>query len=670
VSTVIDETVLRSLFADGLSGRVPDVQLQLDKGMKFVLRMHNFFAKLFKLQETFAQEVSKLVDQEHAKQISWKRPDRMELTSQCWLSVLDSVRTMALAHEDAVKLGRGSVVVPLRSFLDSNADKVARVKTDLDMTLNSVSILRSEVEKQKKAALKAVDHLFDKDREQKTESILSSMKSLATGKTPAQKIESDLEIVEHYANLIESGNTYVRTFHARDLPILLTRTERIERRRLALIRTQLDKFAQIWVNFATQQKDCGMKFESWAMSLNPDKDVENFVTKVSSSPPLAYGGAADADDPAILFNEKDYEPFSWGIPATMDEIRKRRAVLLNLGSSVNIWKQPFQLLMDLQKDTHPTLTVPTFMFYLLEQIRNLGGIKCEGIFRLSPSLQKMNTYAAQIENGGGFEVDSKDPNIPGHLLKKWLREHPESLVPQRHYEKCLSLAKIDPMPKVEIMAIIDFLQEPHKSMVKMLMSFLVEVSHSSDKNLMDSANLAIVFAPTLLRCPSDDVFAAVTNAKYECQFVQYLIQCFDDSAPEVKPKDAFASHSDAVPESPRALLQSPIRPPPRPPKKAQMSSEKPVIPETYLAPKAPSTPKKPVTTDVPLRRSVADLVVEDPLNPSISKDLLHHDDENDGEEGQEEVKYSRHVMRSLHALQQFNAEDGEDELYDDYSYDP
>ena len=49
---------------------------------------------------------------------------------------------------------------------------------------------------------------------------------------------------------------------------------------------------------------------------------------------------------------------------------------------------------------------------------------------------------------------------------------------------------------------------------------------------MDDNNLATVFAPNFLRCPSMDPLVIMENARKEMSFVKHLIQCLDTKVVE------------------------------------------------------------------------------------------------------------------------------------------
>ena len=70
-------------------------------------------------------------------------------------------------------------------------------------------------------------------------------------------------------------------------------------------------------------------------------------------------------------------------------------------------------------------------------------LNTDGLFRKAGSAGRQKILRAEIEEAETFFIDkSNDENIPsaldvGSLLKQWLRELPEPLIPQRFHETFL-----------------------------------------------------------------------------------------------------------------------------------------------------------------------------------------------------------------------------------------
>ena len=93
------------------------------------------------------------------------------------------------------------------------------------------------------------------------------------------------------------------------------------------------------------------------------------------------------------------------------------------------------------------------------------------------------------------------------ILKQWLRELQEPLIPMRFHEllvKCCSLQ--DPKDKIEAIMLATLLFPPlHSATLTCLIRFLSKVASYSSSNKMDSKSLAIVFTPGLFHASGDEM---------------------------------------------------------------------------------------------------------------------------------------------------------------------
>ena len=123
------------------------------------------------------------------------------------------------------------------------------------------------------------------------------------------------------------------------------------------------------------------------------------------------------------------------------------------------------------------------------------------------------------------------------LLKTWLRELPDSIVPQvvclpaaflplfnplfqKHYGRCVELASKSVASREGVTQLLQSLPRANLCMLKALALFLRELSESSSVTLMGLDNFAIVFAPCWLRNPSDDPATLLVNTNKEITFAK------------------------------------------------------------------------------------------------------------------------------------------------------
>ncbi|KAF9439153.1 hypothetical protein BGZ76_010746 [Entomortierella beljakovae] len=165
--------------------------------------------------------------------------------------------------------------------------------------------------------------------------------------------------------------------------------------------------------------------------------------------------------------------------------------------------------------------VPRLMVFLKESVINLGGLKTEGIFRISGDLGAVAELRARIELGNYDISGITDPHVPCSLLRLWIRDLPEPIIPYEMYQQCIQGAQ----DKDAIAMIVSSLPMWHKEMMIYLMSFLKSFNNQPVKEAtkMSLSNLAMVFAPTLLQCSSEDAPMLMGHLQAERAFVSTLI---------------------------------------------------------------------------------------------------------------------------------------------------
>ncbi|KAG0031804.1 hypothetical protein BGZ82_006825 [Podila clonocystis] len=165
--------------------------------------------------------------------------------------------------------------------------------------------------------------------------------------------------------------------------------------------------------------------------------------------------------------------------------------------------------------------VPRLMVFLKESVVNLGGLHTEGIFRISGDLGAVAELRARIELGNYDISGITDPNVPCSLLRLWIRDLPEPVIPYDMYQLCIQGAQ----DKDAVARVINSLPMWHKEMIIYLVSFLKTFNNATvrESTKMSLSNLAMVFAPTLLQCSSDDAPMLMGHLQAERTFVSTLI---------------------------------------------------------------------------------------------------------------------------------------------------
>ncbi len=116
-------------------------------------------------------------------------------------------------------------------------------------------------------------------------------------------------------------------------------------------------------------------------------------------------------------------------------------------------------------------------------------------------------------------------------------------MPDHFYDECIALAVNldkeaanveDSERSKRLQALVTRLPELNALVLMYLIRFLQLFAQApiSSVTKMDDSNLATVFAPNFLRCPSSDPLVIMENARKEMSFVKHLIQCLDTTIAE------------------------------------------------------------------------------------------------------------------------------------------
>ena len=163
--------------------------------------------------------------------------------------------------------------------------------------------------------------------------------------------------------------------------------------------------------------------------------------------------------------------------------------------------------------------MPIILPFLSDGILALGGTKAEGIFRIPGDGDTVSELKIRIERGFYNLEGVDDPHVPASLLKLWMRELCDPLVPNELYNDCVACAR-DPEACVQM---VSRLPTINRRVVLFVVSFLQLFLDDKIQGVtkMTAANLALVMAPNLLRCDSESMSVVFTNAPY----VPFLFPC-------------------------------------------------------------------------------------------------------------------------------------------------
>ncbi len=223
---------------------------------------------------------------------------------------------------------------------------------------------------------------------------------------------------------------------------------------------------------------------------------------------------------------KKSEQYMYDLPYTIQDIKER-----NFDRGNSVFHATLAQIMKNQHESEDkdisSLTVPAILLVLISAIQKADGYTSEGIFRISASSQDIDRVKLQVKNGN-YDIQEKSPHVPAGLLKFWIRSLAEPVIPSSLYNKAVDLtkSKTDGLTLEDITDFVSLLPKTNCDVIGHISTMCHEIVKYESVNRMNMKNLAIVFAPGLLRYPGDDPQTMLANSKYECSFMVSLLTNF------------------------------------------------------------------------------------------------------------------------------------------------
>ena len=160
--------------------------------------------------------------------------------------------------------------------------------------------------------------------------------------------------------------------------------------------------------------------------------------------------------------------------------------------------------------------VPRVMLSTMRYVKEFG-MTSEGIFRVPGDATVITDFKRTFDCGTSKGIDFRGCSVHdvSALLKLYLRELPDPLYPFSSYEELLELQrqfdlKADRPALIQgVSQLIFKLPTANQHVIHQLLLFLLDISQYSKSTKMGTSNLALVFAPNVIRPMVDSIDTAV-----------------------------------------------------------------------------------------------------------------------------------------------------------------
>uniref|UniRef100_A0A8C1A006 GEM-interacting protein n=1 Tax=Castor canadensis TaxID=51338 RepID=A0A8C1A006_CASCN len=275
----------------------------------------------------------------------------------------------------------------------------------------------------------------------------------------------------------------------------------------------------------------------------------------------------------------------------------------------------------------------------------------QGIYRVSGSRVRVERLCQAFENGRALvELSGNSPHDVTSVLKRFLQELTDPVVPFHFYDAFISLAKTlhadpgddpgTPSPSPEVIrslkTLLVHLPDSNYNTLRHLVAHLFRVAAQFEENKMSPNNLGIVFGPTLLRPPDGpraggaSPVTCLLDSGHQAQLVEFLIVHYE----RIFGMDELPLTTEPLPQDPSPVpgpLTASPQPPPlilvQEPQSPAVAGEPSPDPKSHSAlekhPEATPTEYPEQKAPVQIRDTDQRNRIEDPeLNPSNYRHLI------------------------------------------------
>ncbi|KAI8613325.1 hypothetical protein BC830DRAFT_1132800 [Chytriomyces sp. MP71] len=183
--------------------------------------------------------------------------------------------------------------------------------------------------------------------------------------------------------------------------------------------------------------------------------------------------------------------------------------------------------------------VPSVVELCIAAVEARGGLESQGIYRLSGSSASISRWKVMFNAGEPVDFSLEDDiNAITGVLKSYFRELQNPLIPYEVYEQYIASSKIGDYNErlIALKNLVQQLPPCNYHVLFYLMRHLKKVSERSEVNKMEQSNLAIVFAPTLIRTPefvgdaaaiAQQQYASMGNMPFHNKLIESMLEQYE-----------------------------------------------------------------------------------------------------------------------------------------------
>ncbi|KAK6346792.1 Rho-type gtpase-activating protein [Orbilia brochopaga] len=169
--------------------------------------------------------------------------------------------------------------------------------------------------------------------------------------------------------------------------------------------------------------------------------------------------------------------------------------------------------------------IPLIITKCLAEVESRG-LDYEGIYRKGGGASQVRMIQESFEREEEIDLENPDIDIAAitSVLKQYFRKLPTPLITYTIYDRMVESIKISDIEKRKeaVKDLINELPSLNRDILFFIINHLTKVAVNQQENLMNARNLAVVFAPSLMRDETGELELRDTHAKNEA--IQFIIE--------------------------------------------------------------------------------------------------------------------------------------------------
>ncbi|CAH8361250.1 unnamed protein product [Eruca vesicaria subsp. sativa] len=166
--------------------------------------------------------------------------------------------------------------------------------------------------------------------------------------------------------------------------------------------------------------------------------------------------------------------------------------------------------------------VPVILSLLQSRLYDQGGLKVEGIFRITGDNSEEEFVREQLNQG--VVPEGINVHCLAGLIKAWFRELPRGILDSLPSEQVMQCETEE-----EFVKVVRFLPQAEASLLNWAVNLMADIVEFEDVNKMTTRNLALVFAPNMSKMADP-----LTALMYSVQVMHLLKNLIDKTLRERK----------------------------------------------------------------------------------------------------------------------------------------